>query len=166
MKITTHVVDPNLVQGTKIFEVQGQHKKEIGVSAGWITRTTRPGEDTPCPSTIDKIVVAPTHHMAQTAFKKAKLHQDPTVVSSSFSSRNVTELRVDDQGNTTERVVKYLLVAKARRPDPTKPPIADEIWFSNHPFLDSAAVKQAEKNCQAEEGVKPAGGTPDPASAD
>jgi hypothetical protein len=138
------VVDP-LQHGTPIYEITGGKSQPIGYSAKWTIRTNDSGKG--CPSSIDEIVVAATPGAATAAATAVPLIQKPGVVSSSFTSQDVTEIRVQPDGSLIRRPINYLLVAKSFLPEGETIPIATEIWFSQEPFADQKAVQEAAMKC-------------------
>lgn len=133
-----------LPEGTPVFKVNGTEKKPIGLSADWNTRARPQGRTAGCPSWIDSIVVAPTFDAAT---KVKKLVQNTAIASSSFSSRDVSVIHVDDNGDTTkEESVPFLFIPKFQMStkipghEGIAVPVAEEIWFSTESF-ESALAK-------------------------
>lgn len=129
--------------GTPVFRINGK-KELIGLSADWNTRTRPQGRRAGCPSWIESIVVAQSFDAAS---KAKKLKQTPGIASSSFSSRDVSVIHVDTNGQTTtEESVPFLFIPKfhlsTQEPgyEGIEVPVADEIWFSSVSF--QSALKQ------------------------
>src|SRR5215831_8884220 len=134
------IVNP-LVDGTRVFEVNGNDKTAIGFSTHWTVKTNRdakPGLG--CPSFIDQMVVGDTGEEARRAAAAVPLVQEPGVASSSFSSHHVKMIRLQPDGSQYVREVENLLVAKWFKNLCDQHPTATEIWVSDEPFLDQDAV--------------------------
>ncbi|HTU44467.1 MAG TPA: hypothetical protein VMF91_05365 [Bryobacteraceae bacterium] len=146
-------LDP-LQMGTPVKEVDGTGKPTGNhyLSLGWSTRPRPTNRKDGCLQWIDVLIVSDTFAGAKAG--AALLPPRTNVASSSPSSREVTVLHVDNNGQTITALRKpYLFVpsiTKISKADADG--IANEIWISDTP-ISTPAVTLAEQNCNP---VKPA----------
>ena len=146
------ILDPLKPSGTPVYDVTaGVDKKEqLGVSVEWSTRWRPSHKGEGCVSWIDHIVVAKD----STTANSTPVHAPgPAVASSSFSSRHVVAILLDQDGNEDARkTYPYVYVVDfhpSGRPDRNTGkdvPIADELWFSQTPVTHPNITK-AENAC-------------------
>lgn len=147
------IAEPNLEDGTRIYDVSDgvANKQPLGFGSNWSTRLRLPGRGG-CPSWIDQIVIAKD---LTTANKRPlRAPQPHPVASSSFSSRDVVAIFLDQDGKENERKVYSFVYIVDFEPsekiDPAtnKPiPIVNEMWFSLS-AVDDPKVRDAESNCE------------------
>jgi len=145
------VVDP-LPDGTPIYDVSGgvDKKEKVGFSNNWSVRW-RLAKKGGCPSWIDEIVVGTSQEVLKRS--KVRANQVPAIASSSFSSRDVVAIFLDEDGDEDRRVI-YPFVYVSKSHDSGKPdvitgenkPVADELWFSSK-AVDDPIVMKAEADC-------------------
>ena len=155
MKLSIKDVLPNPA-GTTVKEVdsQGNLTGREFKSVAWSIRDQDPQNPGGCPTWIDKIVVSET---VEGAKRGAGLIREAVVIaSSSFSSRDLQAIHVDQSGQQIETFqVPYGLVAavSANPPQDATAPIAAELWFSQQPFDRTATpVAIMETRCTHEAG--------------
>ncbi|HTU44466.1 MAG TPA: hypothetical protein VMF91_05360 [Bryobacteraceae bacterium] len=136
--------------GTSVLEVDGNGNPTgtSYVSRGWTTICRPAGRTDGCPQWISTLIVSAT--VAGANAGNSLLPAVATVASSSPSSRDVTVIYVDTNGNQISRFVKPFLFVPDSTPDPSGngDEIANVIWISDVQ-IQTPAVTAAEQACNA-----------------